>query len=58
MLRNNLITTANKAKAKIKIHENTHIDQESLMKKRPLKISINSCNQPNKAQKSGAVSQN
>lgn len=41
MPRNNLVSTANKAKTRAKIHGNTHLDQRCPKEKRPLKISLN-----------------
>lgn len=53
----NLITTVNKAKVKAKLHRNTYLDQKCFKGKYPLKISINSRGQPERAQKTGAISQ-
>ncbi len=36
-----LIRIANKAEARAKIQESTHLDQQSLKENRPLKISLN-----------------
>ena len=55
---NNLVSAANKAKAKAKIQENTHLDQQYFKGKWSLKMSLNSRNNHlEKAQKSGIISQ-
>ena len=42
MLLNNLVNTANKAKAKAKIQKNTQLGQQYFKRKRLLKMNLNS----------------
>lgn len=56
MFWDNLINEVNRAKSKIRIHGNTYLDQECPKRKRLLEININSRDQPERAQKSGAIS--
>lgn len=58
MFQDNLISEVNSTKAKTHIHRNIYLDYQYTKGKQPLKISINLCNQPKKALKSDAISQN
>lgn len=45
MSSDNLVSAANRAKAKARIHGNQHLDQQYLKSKRQLKMNINSCDE-------------
>ncbi len=49
-----LIRAANKAEARAKIQESTHLDQRCLKRKRPLKITLNACD--DQAEKTKVIS--